>query len=135
MMKHGMIGKKLTMIAAASLAAAAAVMPSGALAASSAAQDPTWSVLNLACLILTILITIVMLISGVSGRKIRLILRNMLPAAASAIAFAVTEDFSGEMILADRWIILMLAIAGGAAVIAFISMRKIPDEEEEAVVA
>jgi hypothetical protein len=109
--------------------------------------QPAWALINL---ILTILtgITSAVLLAGYFGKKedddenedgeekeIRrkgfARLSSIIPAAASIIAFVLTENMSNPMVLTDRWTILMAVILLLQAVPAVLAKKATAEAEEE----
>ena len=108
------------------------------------AKGGAWALVNLICTALTILAALAMAITffrkkneeqdeeGTTSRK-----RNaakfagLVPAAASVIAFLLTEDMTNPMQLTDKWTILMLALLLVSLVIGLATRNRKHDEETE----
>ena len=54
---------------------------------------------------------------------------SLIPAAASVIAFILTENMSNPMVFTDRWTILMAVILLVQAVIAIMAKKSTDDDE------
>ena len=94
-------------------------------------DNPVWALLNLLCMLATALMSLIMLIRFFVKRKGGARIASLIPAVGAIVAFILTEDMSAQMVMVDKWTIMMviiLAIQAGVAVLA--NMKKNEDEEE-----
>ena len=56
---------------------------------------------------------------------------GLIPGIGSVVAFILTEDLSGRMVLTDRWTVLMLAILVIGAALAYLTRNEKDKDEEE----
>lgn len=97
-------------------------------------EDGAWSLVNLICAILTLLIGGGMAGSYVSGRSRGSESRSgklagIVPAIGSIAAFVLTEDMSEPMGMTDKWTPLMAVILVGTGVLAYLMRNKEAPEE------
>ena len=59
-------------------------------------------------------------------------LAGVATAVASVITFIVTEDMSSNMVLTDKWTILMAVLLGVQAVTAGLTKKALENDDEEA---
>ena len=104
--------------------------------ASAGTSAATWSLINLICLVLTALMTLVTLLGKANAGKRIMMILSIIPTVAAAVAFALTQNLAGSMILADKWTVMMLIIAAVNAVIAVMAIRNMTkDEDNDTAVA
>lgn len=58
-------------------------------------------------------------------------LLGLIPSVASIVTFLLTEDMSSKMVLTDKWTLLMVAMLGVNAILAFVTKNKKQENEEE----
>ncbi len=112
----------------------------------------SWALVNLICVIITILTALAMLISFIfkkneeneneeekaeneeeqqEYRRNKAKVLGIIPAVASVIIFILTEDMRNPMVLTDRYTILMIVIVILNLILAILSGNKKEREEEE----
>jgi len=106
-----------------------------------------WALINLICMLLTALLSLIMLIRYFGKRReedeetgeereikrkglVRL--ASLIPAIGAIIAFILTEDMSLPMILVDKWTLMMVVILAIQVGVAILAKVKKEDAEEEA---
>ncbi len=117
-----------------------------------AAGTGAWAILNLMAAVLSAVLSLVLLVLGLTGRDHRfeaaadaaeggeenkeikrkglLRILSLIPAIASIVIFILTEDLSQPMVLADRWTALMAVLLAVTALLAILSKKTERNAEE-----